>query len=476
MKKLIISCVFVSIIIYLCSIYYLSEIPPHTVEEYANTSTSFDTFQLFFPQVSKELHGYFVSTKGDDSNPGTLNLPWKTIGKAARSLVAGDTVYIREGVYNETIQFTTSGTLLNPIQIFAFPGENPIIDGFNNIPGPGSALLWIIGDYIYASGLEVRNSKYFGILVLGNYNVVSDMFIHHNQSTGILITGGYSSTVEDSRIWRNALSNEYGGGNAWGTGISAARSGVSFATIRNNSVWENWGEGISTFEADHITIEDNISHDNFSTNIYLSDSTNVSCQRNFVFTDPDSYVFPYGSHAGIMLGDETYDPPSANITVINNIAYGNQGNFWWWQGVEGGGMNNVLIANNTFVNGIGDPNRGRGGVIISRGDHQNVRFENNLVRQDGELPVIATIDQPGIAYSHNLWSKPPYDYVISLGDIIADPKLSEMSEPFSVEWFIPFSSSPAIDQALGIPHVVDDYFLHPRGAFPDMGAIEYIPD
>ena len=92
------------------------------------------------------------------------------------------------------------------------------------------------------------------------------------------------------------------------------------------------------------------------------------------------------------MGDEIYNPPSANITVINNISFGNHGNFWWWQGVQGGGMNNVLIANNIFMNGIGDPNRGEGGIIISQGDHQNVRFENNLVQQDGDLPVIATVD------------------------------------------------------------------------------------
>jgi hypothetical protein len=57
-----------------------------------------------------------------------------------------------------------------------------------------------------------------------------------------------------------------------------------------------------------------------------------------------------------MLGDERYNPPSANTTAINNISFGNHGNFWLWRGVQGGGMNNILIANNTFVNGIGERN------------------------------------------------------------------------------------------------------------------------
>ena len=38
-----------------------------------------------------------------DSNPGTEDLPWKTIQKAAETIMAGDTVYVKEGTYNEQI-------------------------------------------------------------------------------------------------------------------------------------------------------------------------------------------------------------------------------------------------------------------------------------------------------------------------------------------------------------------------------------
>ena len=138
-------------------------------------------------------------------------------------------------------------------------------------------------------------------------------------------------------------------------------------------------------------------------------------------------------------------------------------------------MDNVLIANNTFVNGIGDPSQGGGGVIISRGDHQNVRFQNNLVRQDGDLPVIATVDQPGVTYSHNLWSKPPRPAASGSGDIIADPQLAETGTPYAVEWFKLTAVSPAIDKALFIPEVTVDYFGNSRGSGPDKGAIEYMP-
>jgi hypothetical protein len=416
---------------------------------------------------------YYVSTEGNNSNPGTYRHPWNTISHAASMVEPGDKVYIRGGIYHESPHFTTSGTASAQIQILAFPGEIPILDGENTIPGAGSALLWIVGDYIYVSGLEIRNSAYYGILVLGNYDTVDNVYVHHCISHGIVISQGYYSIVENSRVWRNSISNEYGQAANWGAGISAFQSGVSFATIRHNTVWENWGEGITSSVADHITIEGNITHDNFSANIYITDSTNVLCQRNFVYTDPTSYVFPYGSHSGIMMGDERYNPPSANITIINNISFGNQGNFWWWQGNQGGGMNNVLIANNTFVNGIGEFYLGRGGVIIDEGTHQNVRFENNLVKQDGNLPVISTMAQSDISYTHNLWSKTPYLAASGEGDIIADPLLAQIGDPSNADWFMLTSISPAINGAISLPDITMDYFWNIREQTPDMGAHEF---
>ncbi|MGO4372568.1 DUF1565 domain-containing protein, partial [Paenibacillus sp. MCAF20] len=46
---------------------------------------------------------YYVAPTGSDSNPGTLNAPWKTIQKAANTLVAGEIVYVRGGVYKEFV-------------------------------------------------------------------------------------------------------------------------------------------------------------------------------------------------------------------------------------------------------------------------------------------------------------------------------------------------------------------------------------
>jgi len=65
---------------------------------------------MFLLPVFVSAKDYYVSTKGSDSNPGTFDKPWKTIGKANSMLQPGDIVYIRVGTYEETINPSRSGT------------------------------------------------------------------------------------------------------------------------------------------------------------------------------------------------------------------------------------------------------------------------------------------------------------------------------------------------------------------------------
>ena len=425
-------------------------------------------FFLYLPVVGNELSGYFVSPSGSDSNPGTLARPWKTIGKAVSIVKPGDILYVRQGVYNEKVNFKTSGTATNPILILNYPGENPIIDGKFSIPGSGAGLLVLSGNYIHASGIEVRNSAYDGVQVLGSHDIVSNMFIHHSQKKGILLHEGNNSIVENNRIWWNSIANEYGKGDSWSSGISATGGGITYAVIRRNHVWENWGQGINTYLSDHITIEDNIVHDSFSNNISIHDATNILCQRNLIYTNPASVVFTYGPHIGINIDSER-DVPSNNFTVVNNISVGNNWNLVIYKGTTP--ITNILITNNTFVNGINT-----GGVLI-RGYHQNITFLNNLVQQDGSLPLIEVTLNPDVSFSNNLWSKslPSDSKASSPTDIVGDPKLAHIGDPFSATWFMLTTSSPAIDKSLSLPQVTVDYFGQIRGINPDIGADELNP-
>lgn len=66
---------------------------------------------------------FYASLRGKDTNPGTLQNPFRTIQKAADMMHAGDTCYVREGTYRETVRPRNSGSEGKPIRFVAYSGE-----------------------------------------------------------------------------------------------------------------------------------------------------------------------------------------------------------------------------------------------------------------------------------------------------------------------------------------------------------------
>ena len=112
---------------------------------------------------------YYVAKTGSDSNNGSEASPWLTIGKAAGTMVAGDIVYVKAGVYNERITLPRSGSASDGYITFQNYGTDvPVVDG----SGAGSGHLFSgtnVG-YIKIIGFEIRNSSGgSGIYLQGTY-------------------------------------------------------------------------------------------------------------------------------------------------------------------------------------------------------------------------------------------------------------------------------------------------------------------
>ena len=79
--------------------------------------------------VSGKNNGYFVSPNGSDDNSGTINRPFKTIQKCADLVSSGQTCWLREGIYRETVRPGVSGTETKPITFTAYRKEKVTISG-----------------------------------------------------------------------------------------------------------------------------------------------------------------------------------------------------------------------------------------------------------------------------------------------------------------------------------------------------------
>lgn len=437
----------------------------------------YESYPTYLPLVNLEKEAYYVSPNGSDANPGTLSKPWKTLTRAGARIKAGDTLYIRAGTYHESFYIRNSGTQTSPIVVTNYNNEEVIIDGMNmTFPAhkSGSPLIDIPGDWVIVSNLTIANSGEYGVTVEGNHDVLDNLYVHHSWGTGVVLQGNYA-LAQNMRLWSNSMKNE--GGIlpvSWGTGITCARY-PDYCTIRKSISWENWGEGISTFEALHTTIEDNISYNNMS-NYYISDTKYTIFQRNLSYYTPGT-VMDFTITCGILVGDELGVPiplgpggsryPSSNNTFINNIVIGGNHALMTDTSVD----TNNLYANNTFYNSDGNTNEPVN-VLLNPGTCTNCRFINNIVVQDDDRHIIS-VEGTGFTLSNNLWSKTPPNNASGPGDITGDPHLAQTGDPYSPEWFRLADASPAIDNGISLPEVTVDYFN--RGRWPpfDIGATEY---
>lgn len=431
----------------------------------------------------------YVSPTGSNGNPGTFALPWQTVRYGANRLDPGDTLYVRGGTYAEVVLVNKSGTAAAPITITNYPNEVPVIDGRTIPDTDWQMLVNLRGDYIHVNGFEVKNcnmqannpypatpSGGYGVYMGGHDNRVSYMNVHHNRSVGIL-AGGDNSIVEDCWVWQNCQDNNTTPHVQWASGLTLSRGGLNGTGIthnaiaRRNTVFNNWGEGLNTFEADGTLLEDNLVYDNFSVNLYISDARNVLAQRNLVYVSSNSLI---PGSTSITLADEVAAKPrSANNKVINNFVYGGRFQAFSWTLVPGSGLDNVLIANNTFVNAQLQTGSYNGSGITNT----SASIRNNIFLSDAGTPALVN-STTNISFSNNAWSHTA-PAAVSGGstDVVGTLQVARTGATtagnLTTAYFKLLAGSPVIDKALALPGFTDfDFFRHPRAGLPDIGGHE----
>lgn len=100
---------------------------------------------------------------------------------------------MRGGIYTYSatiiVQRDNSGSSTSsPKRIFAYSGENPILDFYAQSFSSSNRGLQVFSHYWHLKGLEVRGAGDNGIFIGGNYNTVERCITHHNRDSGIQIS------------------------------------------------------------------------------------------------------------------------------------------------------------------------------------------------------------------------------------------------------------------------------------------------
>lgn len=385
---------------------------------------------------------FYLSPTGSDTNPGTIELPWATLKKAAETLVAGQTAYFRSGTYLGYVSFNNSGTIDNRITYQAYPGENPIIDGSNlktNLANSWNddALLYINGNYLVFKGFEVKNAAGVSLYCSQNThdNTIDHMHIHNGYHTGIYLASCSYHTISNNIIhdfYDYGAGGTGGGGDADGIGVSAGNTmpypDYGHHIIRNNLVYNCSDDGIDAWSSNGNLVENN--------EVYNSGYGNPGNGGSL----PSTWGQPVGDGNGFKMGS------GGNNTVINNISYSNR----WAAFDRNDGDSNKFFNNTAFNNPIGF-NSLNGKTILKN----NIAYKNTL-------NVRGTA---GVSQS-NSWDLN-----------ITNPNFVSII-PGSPDFLKLDSLSPAIDVGLNISGdgVLTDKlgFARPQGLGYDLGAYEYV--
>jgi Periplasmic copper-binding protein (NosD) len=249
---------------------------------------------------------FYVSTTGDDSNPGTEAAPWHSVQHAADNVRAGGTVDVRGGIYEELVSIHASGNASDGYITFrSYPGEIAILDAGRFTPTGRTGILTIHNQsYVRIEGFEIRNFRTaehrlapLGIDVsgAGSHIELLKNNVHH---------------IEQTFNGRDAPGR---GGNGFGIAVygTDAKTPITDLIIDGNEVHH-----LKTGSSESLVVNGNVTNFRITHNV-VHDNNNIGIDViGFERTAPNSVVDQ--ARDGIVSGNLVY-----NITSRGNPAYGN---------------------------------------------------------------------------------------------------------------------------------------------------------
>ncbi len=399
---------------------------------------------------------YYVDQKdpvASDSNVGSESAPWLTIQHAAEVVSAGDSVYVKAGVYPERVHPQASGAPGARITFKALPRRSVTMYGFFT---QGSDNLHIEGFNITTSAALTGWTDIYGVFIYSDHVEVVDNYFYDLQSTAIQ---GYwhdpfpqAAYVADNRIYHSQM----------GLGITG-----NDWLVEGNEVERlfNYGDGdsdYSRFFGEGHRIRGNIFH---GTDFNEIGSAHVDCfqtfdnngehVRNILIENNRCSDF----HQGFM-GEAAYYRNSSDVVFQNNIFM--HGLAWGLCVLQ---IRNITARHNVFADiqyhGIGLRD-GATGVV-----------ENNIFYNAGSNYWAS--DGGSLTGSHNLLYDPggnidPGDFSQDLVNL--DPMFVDAgSDDYHLQ-----AGSPAIDAGMdaGVTYDAEDH-PRPQGGGFDIGAYEFVP-
>jgi hypothetical protein len=201
----------------------------------------------------------WLAPKGSDSAAGTESDPLASLTGAQSKWSAGKTIWLKSGTYawSTTQKLSKAGSAASPINVFAAPGERPVID-FSGQPRNDSSArgIQISGSYWHLKGFDVMKAGDNCIHISGSNNTIEWIAVHGCCDSGLQITDSNASnnTVLNCDAYEN-FDSQNGGENA--DGFAAKLELGPGNVFRGCRSWNNSDDGWDLFAAPSVVVIEN---------------------------------------------------------------------------------------------------------------------------------------------------------------------------------------------------------------------------
>ncbi len=433
---------------------------------------------LLAPHAATE-NVYYVSPDGDDANPGSFDQPWRTVQHAVDNVGAGDTIWVRGGVYNEGVVIATSGLPGLPITLIGYPGEAAILNG-NGLEQRdgiviGGADYWtiqslVIQDYIsegergfgfvswyHSQGITLRNLEFSLVgtpleFYQGGEDVlIEDVYGHDYDYAGFGC--GPAGPCRGFILRRVTMlgSGEDPGPAADGFGVE---QGVAIL-VEDCIADGHAGDGFD-FKSDRTTLRRVISRDNHGDNIKLGGLDNSLINSLSYDSGLTSLVLAEGGSYTVI-----------NNTIANRTSFGYLATLGGYQTVT---PTSISLYNNIFYN----DHPAMVGTTVYYPEGASLTADNNLYYNPYREDDVICADFAGRCFSSSEVSDGTWYAETGNGQhsLYADPLfVNAANHDYHLAAY-----SPAIDAgtAEGAPIADLDGISRPQGEVHDIGSYEYV--
>ncbi len=275
---------------------------------------------------------FYVAPNGNNNNNGSKNQPFATVQRAQDAVEPGDTVYIREGIYQIpagqiaadeefrranyacVTHLTKSGTPQKRICYFAYPGEKPKFDLSQIKPeGKRVSAFWIGADWLHLKGIEVvgvqvtitgRNTQSECFSNNGSHNIYELLEMHDGMGIGFFSRGGGNNLILNCDAWRNYdpvcdTAGGANGGNVDGFGSHYSNPEDGPNIFRGCRAWYNSDDGFDCINNGGVTIIENC----------------WAFYNGYSYKGPDDTFHSRGDGNGLKSGGYARNPKVANLPI-----------------------------------------------------------------------------------------------------------------------------------------------------------------